>query len=270
MEIPAVQYSRPTIYLILAAAILVLGIWTFLTPAGITGKADAVGYAICHRIEVRSFIAGDYQLPLCARCTGIYLGAMTGLGVLIASGRHKVSNLPNWRVGIGFGLFVAIMGLDGLNSYFTLFPGYSEVYAPRNWLRLTTGVFCGLSLINFVFPIFNQSLWADGGEDAAPIRNYKELAGLSLIASLMIALVLVENRTLLLILGLISAAGVVIVLTMIMTVGVVSTTGRFRTYTAWKELAVPLVAGFTLALVMVGAIDLLRYSFTGTWDGFLM
>jgi len=262
------RYSRLTTLLILAAAVGIIVTWTVFTPPGITGKADAIGYAICHRITVRSFIAGDYQLPLCARCTGIYLGAMTAFGVFIASGRYRAGYLPHWKVALGLAGFVGLLGIDGLNSYSNLL-GFEGLYVTQNWMRVVTGVFCGLTLGNLVFPIFNQSVWEDGGMRTAPIHNLKELAGLALIGALMVALVLVQRPTLLLILGMISAAGVLMVLTMIMTVGFVTVTGRFRAYNTWKDLALPLTAGLTLAIIMIGGIDFLRYQFTGTWEGFL-
>lgn len=269
MEITAeTHYSRLTIFFVLIAALGIIGLWLALTPPGITGKADSIGYAICHRITVRSFIAGDYQLPLCARCTGIYLGAMTGLGVILASGRQRANRLPNWRINIVLGLFVIIMGIDGVNSYLTLFPGFEGIYPPHNRLRLLTGIFCGLTLINIVYPMFNQSIWDDHGVTTPALYNLKELAGLSLLAFLMAVLVLVENHTILFVLGLISAFGVLAVMTLIMTAGFVTTTNTFRTYRLWKELPVPLIAGLTMAIVLIGAVDWLRYAYTGTWAGF--
>src|SRR5512135_3248394 len=61
------------------AAVLLFGGWLLNTPPGLLGKADAVGYSVCHRIDARSFHIGNRQLPLCVRCTGMYLGAMLGL-----------------------------------------------------------------------------------------------------------------------------------------------------------------------------------------------
>ncbi|KAB2863423.1 MAG: DUF2085 domain-containing protein, partial [Anaerolineae bacterium] len=71
-------YSKTSVWIALFFAIVIIGAWLLATPAGVLGKADAVGYAICHRITVRSFEAFDRQLPLCARCTGIYLGVASG------------------------------------------------------------------------------------------------------------------------------------------------------------------------------------------------
>jgi uncharacterized membrane protein len=53
--------------------------WLINTPTGLLGKADAVGYAVCHRIDVRSFHLGERPLPLCARCSGMYLAAVLNI-----------------------------------------------------------------------------------------------------------------------------------------------------------------------------------------------
>ena len=59
--------------------VVVICIWGYFTPAGLLGKMDAIAYAVCHRIVQRSFSLGDRPLPLCARCTGMHLGAFFGL-----------------------------------------------------------------------------------------------------------------------------------------------------------------------------------------------
>jgi len=66
-------------YLVVLAAILVFTGWLLNTPPGVLGKLDAIAYAVCHRIAARSFEIGSTALPLCARCTGMYMGAVAGL-----------------------------------------------------------------------------------------------------------------------------------------------------------------------------------------------
>jgi len=39
-------------------------------------------------------------------------------------------------------------------------------------------------------------------------------------------------------------------------------------YTRFSELTIPLIGGYIVALTQIGAIDLLRYLWTGTWGGF--
>ncbi len=68
----------------LIIVVFLLVAWLLNTPNGLLGKADALGYAVCHRIDARSFHIHDRQTPLCSRCTGMYLGAMLGLTVQTA------------------------------------------------------------------------------------------------------------------------------------------------------------------------------------------
>ena len=39
----------------------------------------AIGSVICHQIPERSFFWDGHQLPVCARCTGLYLSEAMGL-----------------------------------------------------------------------------------------------------------------------------------------------------------------------------------------------
>ena len=84
----------------LLVGLLLVG-WVLNVPAGLLGKADAVGYAVCHRIDERSFHLGTRSLPLCARCSGQYLGAALGLVYQFVIGRRR-TGWPSW---LAFGLF---------------------------------------------------------------------------------------------------------------------------------------------------------------------
>jgi uncharacterized membrane protein len=65
---------------------------TLILPAMVV---YAVGGRVCHQIYARSFHIDVYQLPVCARCTGLYAsaacGAVAGLwaGSRIAAGRAR-------------------------------------------------------------------------------------------------------------------------------------------------------------------------------------
>jgi len=67
--------------------LVLLGVWLALTPPGLLGKLDAIGYAVCHRIDARSYHIGERQVPLCVRCTGMYLGAMLSIIFQLVQGR---------------------------------------------------------------------------------------------------------------------------------------------------------------------------------------
>jgi len=58
----------------------------------------AIGSVICHQLPDRSFFVDGRQLPVCARCTGLYLGAGVGfaawLAVRIGRGWRPLSMHP--------------------------------------------------------------------------------------------------------------------------------------------------------------------------------
>ncbi len=265
--LPTRRIPRGVALLVVCSAALIFGLWALGTPSGVLGKADAIGYAICHRIASHSFLINGDPMPLCARCTGIYLGVVTGLFLMFASGRGKVCQLPGPGVALFFGIFIVAMGIDGINSYITLLPGASGVYQPHNTLRLLTGIYCGFAMINLVFPVFNGIIWHDP-VDAQGIRSLRELAGMCAVVGFVALLVLSERPTFLFLLAIVSVLGVVAMLTMIGTVLFVSVLKLENTIKVWRGLTVPLLAGFTVTFVMIGGIDAIRLLITGTWAGF--
>ena len=145
--------------LLFAAAGIVLGAWLLYTPGGLLGKADAVGYAVCHRISVRSFMLGERPLPLCARCSGMYMGALLGFILQWQAGRK--GGMPSRKFQVLFALFLLLFAIDGINSYLQLWQGIQPLYITQNWMRLVTGTGLGLAMAGVLFPVFNQSTWAD-------------------------------------------------------------------------------------------------------------
>lgn len=268
-ERPTHAFGRVALVLVVAAGAVIIGAWLSLTPPGILGKADAIGYAICHRIAERSFFAHDHQQPLCARCTGIYLGVLAGLGFFAGRGRARAGRLPRLRViGVLFALG-ALYAIDGLNSYLSIFEAYTPIYQPHNTLRLVTGTAFGLMLITIVWPVFNSTIWR-APQPVAPVTSVKELGGL-LLAALGLSLpVLVDSAPLRLILGLASVGGVVLMFGVIGTVLFLVVTRRENDLSRWRDLLVPALAGLVFAISVIGAIDLGRYLLTGTWDGFML
>ncbi len=258
---------RALALLVVVATLGILFAWIMGTPSGLEGKLDAVGYAICHRIDPRSFQINGMPMPLCARCTGIYLGVMTSFLVMFASGRTKITRLPPAKVMAVLVVFVAVMGFDGVNSYIHLFPGGTGLYQPENWLRLVTGMYCGVAMFSIVFPIFNGVVWrnADPGRG---INDLRELGGICGVAGCVILLVLTGRPVFMWVFGFLSAFGVVMILTMIGTVLFLSITRFDRNAVAWRHLMIPLMAGLTIAIIEIGAIDIVRLALTGTWNGF--
>jgi uncharacterized membrane protein len=258
--------GRPVWALAVAACALVVGGWLSLTPPGLLGKADAVGYAICHRIDLRSFNIGDRQMPLCARCTGIYLGALGAIGVLAALGHSRSGALPTTPMLVVLIIFVGLMGVDGINSYAGLFPGLPQLYQPANELRLITGTLCGLAVGALLYPVFNQTLWR--GWTLRPVVSRPvELAALVTLGAVIVVLVMSGDPNVLYVLALLSAAGVVLLLAMLYTAGLLMVTRRDARAESWRAAALPLLLGFTLAIAHSAAMDAARYAIFGSWTG---
>jgi hypothetical protein len=67
--------------------------------------------------------------------------------------------------------------------------------------------------------------------------------------------------------AILSALGVLTLLTSVNSMLVLLITRRDNMVDDWRAAIVPLLAGFAVSLVQVGAIDLVRYTLTGTFEG---
>jgi uncharacterized membrane protein len=52
----------------------------------------AAGSIVCHQLPERSFHIAGVQLPVCARCTGLYVGGVVGIIVWLARTRRPLSH----------------------------------------------------------------------------------------------------------------------------------------------------------------------------------
>jgi uncharacterized membrane protein len=244
-------------WMFLVVALLVIGTFLLSPPWTVLGKTRLVGYAICHQIPGRSFHIDGHQLPLCARCTGIYLGALIGFTWMIAWGRRRAVGMPPVPITIVFVGFIVALGIDGINSYLTFFPGMPHLYEPQNWLRLTTGTLEGLALSAFIFPVLNYSLWRDRIE-VPSVRNFRELGLLVATAALVIVLVWLELPPLLYPLAILSTLGVLVMLGSINTMIVLALTRREGSAHTWQQVVLPMTIGLAFAFILIGGMDTVR------------
>lgn len=251
--------------LLVLAAISVLTVWLANTPAGLLGKADAIGYAVCHRIDARSFHLGDRQFPLCSRCSGMYLGALLGLVYQLAQGRR--GSLPSLKSYAILALLVVAFGVDGTNSFLHFFPQAPSLYQPQNSLRLGTGTGMGIALSAVLTPVFHQTLWKSWDTRRA-LGSLRQMAGLVALSAILVVVLLTGSETVLFPLALLSSAGVLVLLTMVYTMILVLLAKADNTFEKLGQIWIPLLGGFTLALLQIVAIDLVRFALTGTWAGF--
>ena len=242
---------------VVGVSIAIVLLFVAFPPHTPLDKADQVGYAVCHRIPERSFQVDGRPLPLCARCTGTFLGAMLGLAAMALLRRHKASRMPSTAILGVLVLFIGLWAFDGLNSYMTLFPGAPHLYEPQNWLRMTTGLLNGLALILFVFPIFNFTLWREPTQERV-IKSAWELVAFLPVVALLVLIAQAGLDLLLYPLALISSLGVVVLLTLINSMIAAVVLGREGYARSWSQAAVPLVVGVAMALLEIAAMVLLR------------
>ena len=273
------QASQPTKaealsrWLVPLAALIVFSVWFYIAPPGLLGKADAIGYAICHRIDERSFQIFGRQLPLCARCTGEFYAAGISL-LFFALVSPKKSGMPGWKIGAPLILFLLAFGIDGSNSYLYLLKQTSagtlenipNLYVPNNTLRLFTGSGMGIALASILFPAFNGSAWKD--HEPAPALDWRTLGILITIIFAVDLLILTEHAVILYPIAFISVLGVFSLLVIVFSMVWVLVMRLENAFDSLIQMWMPFLAGTTLALLMITVIDLLRLRLTGTWGGF--
>jgi uncharacterized membrane protein len=270
---PQSRLHNLTRWFVPLAALIAFGVWFYVAPPGLLGKADAVGYAICHRIDERSFHIGDRQLPLCARCTGEFNAAAISL-LFFAIFSPRKSGMPGWKLGAPLLLFFLAFGIDGSNSYLYLLKQTADtalnnipnLYIPNNTLRLFTGSGMGIALASILYPAFNQSAWKDS--DPEPALDWKKLGALIGIVLLIALAILTEHPAILYPIAIVSILGVLALLSMVFIMVWMLIMQQENVFTHLREMWMPLLAGTTLAFLMITAIDLLRFRLTGTWGGF--
>lgn len=91
----------------------------------------------CHQKSDRSFFIGNYQFPICARCTGIFVGYI--IGVII----YPYIKLNALAIAFALGLM-----------FIDWYLQYKNIISSTNLRRLFTGLLCGTAYIQIIINIF--------------------------------------------------------------------------------------------------------------------
>jgi uncharacterized membrane protein len=101
-------------------------------PIPAAGLLYLFGSRICHQIAERSFHLDGAQLPVCARCVGIYAGA--AVGALVYVGRVPRSGPAMRYVIAAVALNLATIALEWFGAWH-----------PGNGVRATAGALLGIA-----------------------------------------------------------------------------------------------------------------------------
>ena len=85
----------------------------------------------CHQLSDRSFFIKGRQIPVCARCTGAFIGQTAGLIL------YFLFSPPIWLCL----LFCLLMFIDWFFQYISF-------VSSTNFRRLITGILCGYGFIS--------------------------------------------------------------------------------------------------------------------------
>ena len=95
-----------------------------------------IGALSCHQIYERSFTFRGYQFPVCARCTGIFIGHVVAIFLCIMKVRISLEICA---------LLILIMACDGFLQLF-------KIKESTNIRRLVTGILAG---VGYIFVLVN-------------------------------------------------------------------------------------------------------------------
>ena len=83
-------------------------------------------------------------------------------------------------------------------------------------------------------------------------------------------MILTNNPFILYPLALLSAAGVVVLMAMLNAILFLLLTGSANKATHWRHVILPMAVGLTVTFAIILLIDVMRFAFTQTWDGFVI
>ena len=97
----------------------------------------------CHQLHERSFCINCYQFPVCARCTGLFFGQISGVLLFFWYLKYNLGLLFILAI-----ISVLLLGIDG-------FLQLKKIWMSTNYRRFITGVLCGFFVTCFNIKIIS-------------------------------------------------------------------------------------------------------------------
>lgn len=250
-------YRRPNlvpIALALAPAALTALVF-FAAPGDLHERLMLALRGVCAQRPDHSFLFDGRPVALEARMFGIFVGFAMAVAVPWVAGRWRRSELPRGGIAAVLLLFVGALAVDGANAVAAGWFG-AGLYAPRNDLRLATGLLGGIGVAAYVAPVVSFVFWRR--RDPQPlVATWMDLAAL-LAAAGLAGVMLATGAPGALLLSIPAAAAVVSSLWLVSAyTWVVLWEGPGRAET-WSDLAWPIGIGFILAMAELVGLALLR------------
>jgi len=166
-----------------------------------------IGGLICHQAAERTIQFGDNLLPLCARCTGIYLGFLIGVVYQFIFWQTRLKELPSLKILLASALLLVFLIMDSSGSFLNL-------WTSSNLMTLTLGLLGGSSIALLLFPVFNFSLFKSSKKDTG-IRKIAEYSGLLVLLSAGLLMILSGSSIFYSFIAIASIAGIILLYLML-------------------------------------------------------
>ena len=101
---------------------------------------------ICHQKSDRSYFLWGTQLPVCARCLGIYGGLVVGLVIYPFFNKLTEHKVPKLKLSL---IFILPILMDGIAQSLGL-------YTSSNIFRTIIGIWFSVGIIFFLLPVLND------------------------------------------------------------------------------------------------------------------
>ncbi len=200
-----------------------------------------IGTSVCHQSISRSFALGGQYLPLCSRCTGIYLGSFLTFIYMLFSKKRKSSGLPDKKIIYVLISFIILMGIDVGTAILELRQG-------NNYIRLFIGLFVGSSLISFLYPISNYILW-EKQDDSSFLSNFIDLGLLSGFLLIFYVLIILNAGLLYWFLALFSILGIIALYLNVNTIFLIMIFKKEQTFKKITRIFIFFAGGIILSAV---------------------
>ena len=231
--------------------------WNFLShsPSGCYTKTFSIGSSVCHQIPSHSFIVGDIQFPVCARCMGLYMGSFIGITYAFLSGK-KIA-VPKTKFIVFLAVLFLLWAGDGLNSLISDFLDTPFLYQSSNLSRLITGYGMGLVMSTALVTLFNFTIW-EKGKKTPVLESVVQIICYGILSALLSLLILTSGPVIFKTAAYITIFTVLSIITLLYSIFWVILLKKENQFTNWKDMGVYILAGYTTAITQVLLLIALR------------
>jgi uncharacterized membrane protein len=251
---PKKKKNFPLIALISAAIVLT---WQFIgmSTTGCYGKISSIGSSVCHQIPSHSFISGNLQFPVCARCAGLYLGSFIGILFGFISGKRIA--VPNKKILVFLIFLFLLWAADGLNSLINDLLYKIVFYETTNTTRLITGYGMGMVMSTALVTLFNYTVW-EKGIKVPVLDNMKQIIGYALLTAVSSRIFFSRNIFLFQAAAYITIFTVLSIISLLYAIFWVIILKKENQFSRWGDFTLYLIAGYITAILQVIILISLR------------